>query len=82
MLSTDDAPPSTKACECGERRLVELSSINRKLCPTCRHSIIWHLDKGQKTLHGSHRAGRQSAVGAEPPKSVHISPSSPAKAGL
>jgi hypothetical protein len=58
LTSEHEAPPSTKACDCGETRLVLLASIDRKLCPTCRGSIIWRLDEGQESLNGSHRAGR------------------------
>ena len=61
MLNDDDAPASTKACPCGETRLVLLRSINRKLCPTCRGSIIWPLDAGQKALVRPNRADIQPA---------------------
>lgn len=72
MLNHDDAPASTKACPCGETRLVLLRSINRKLCPTCRGSIIWPLDVGQKALVRPNRADRKP-VGAKSPVN-HLEP--------
>lgn len=58
MLTNEDSRSSTKACACGETRLVLLASIDRKLCPTCRAYIVWTLDKGQRSLNGPSRAGR------------------------
>lgn len=59
MLNNDDAPASTKACPCGESRLVLLRSVNLKLCPTCGHEINWPLDAGQRALISSSRADRR-----------------------
>ena len=59
MLISEDSRPSTKACACGETRLVLLRSINRKLCPTCRRYIAWRLDPGQKPLIGPSRSDRK-----------------------
>jgi len=58
MLTNEDTRPSTKACACGETRLVLLASIDRKICPSCGAYIVWKLDSGQRSLNGSSRAGR------------------------
>lgn len=59
MLNNGDAPASTKACPCGESRLVLLRSVNLKLCPTCGHEINWPLDAGQRALISSSRGDRR-----------------------
>lgn len=67
MLNSDDAPASTKACPCGETRLVLLRSINLKLCPSCKCEIAWPLNAGQKALLRPHRADRRASPLAAAP---------------
>lgn len=59
MLSNESAATqSTRACQCGNRDLVLLSSLLCKQCPDCRRVTSWPLDPGQLALNGSHRTGR------------------------
>lgn len=50
---------SSKACACGNTRLVLLRSYREKHCTDCHATIHWPLDEGQKPLHQPHRADRK-----------------------
>lgn len=42
---------TTKVCpNCESTALVELRSINRKICSDCGKNIPWYLEPGQKPL--------------------------------
>lgn len=50
---------SSKACVCGNTRLVQLTSQQLKLCTDCRREIPWPLDDGQKPVYRPHRSDRK-----------------------
>lgn len=50
-MTTEGNKVTSRICpNCGNTKLVLLSTINRKVCAMCRPQtwIIWHLEKGQK----------------------------------
>lgn len=60
-MSTEEKPKvSTRVCPCGSTNLIKLESLNSKHCADCGIDIEWPLEKGQKSLNGCHRSGRQA----------------------
>ena len=63
-MSAEEKPKvSTKVCPCGSSNLIKLESLNSKHCAECGADIDWPLEKGQKSLNGCHRSGRQTKAG-------------------
>lgn len=50
---------SSKACVCGNTRLVLLTSQSIKLCTDCHREIAWPLDEGQQPVYRPHRSDRK-----------------------
>ncbi|WP_313453248.1 hypothetical protein [Stutzerimonas nitrititolerans] len=54
---------SSKACVCGNTRLVKLTSQNLKICTDCKREIPWNLDAGQQPVYRPHRSDRKARGG-------------------
>lgn len=48
-----------KPCPHCKSPLVDLRSLNKRICSGCKTSYEWMLDEGQKPLVGSHRSDRK-----------------------
>lgn len=46
-----------KTCDCGGA-LVNLTSMNKRICSDCKKEYEWNLDEGQKPLISSNRGDR------------------------
>jgi len=46
---------------CRDGILIELPSINRKMCHTCNAYFIWELDEGQKSVTLDGYVGKRDA---------------------